>query len=305
MIIVALAVVASTAFGVVCEHRAMATAARASRIALGVMLYALVPFVSFVNIAHLHLSGGAGVGLIGAYVAIALVGVAAWGIGRFGLRLARPTLGAVILSVVVVNTGYLGLPMTVALLGTSHLGSAVAYDQIVSGPTLLLVGFGIGAAFGSRAGDTSRARLRAFVGRNPPLLAVIAGLIAPASFAPPVLVHASHVMVVLLLPLGFFAVGVNLSAERREDAAPLLELPDRRVMVAVALRLGAVPLVLGFISEAIVKLPTAYLLQAAMPTGINSLIVGHAYGLDQRLIATIIVWSTATVLVVGTVIALL
>jgi predicted permease len=37
-----------------------------------------------------------------------------------------------------------------------------------------------------------------------------------------------------------------------------------------------------------------------MPSGINSLIIGHAYGLDQRLIATVIVWSTLLVLVVGT-----
>ncbi len=305
MIFVALAVVAATAFGVVCEHRSTPKAARASRNALALMLYVLVPFVSFVNIAHLHLSSGGGVGLIGAYVAISTAGVIAWAIGRFVMRLERPTLGAIILCVVVVNTGYLGLPMTVALLGTSHLGSAVAYDQIVSGPMLLTIGFGIGAAFGGSAGDTAGARLRAFLTRNPPLLAVIAGLIAPASLAPTALVRASHIVVIALLPLGFFAVGVNLSAERREDAAPLLELPDRRVVLAVVLRLAAAPLVLGFISAAIVKLPTAYLLQAAMPTGINSLVVGHAYGLNQRVIATIIVWSTATVLLGGLVIALL
>jgi malate permease and related proteins len=305
MILVALAVVLSTAFGVVCEHRRSDTAARASRLALEMMLYALVPFVSFVNIAHLHLTSGGGVGLIGAYVAFATAGLIAWAIGRFGMRLPRPTLGAVILTVVIVNTGYLGLPMTVALLGASHLGSAIAYDQLVSGPMLLTVGFGIGAAFGSRAGDTGRARLRAFLVRNPPLIAVIAGLIAPASLAPASLVTASHVAVVALLPLGFFGVGVNLSAERREDAAPLLELPDRRVVLAVVMRLAAVPLVLALISAAIIKVPSAYLLQAAMPTGINSLIVGHAYGLDQRLIATIIVWSTLTVLIVGLGISLL
>jgi predicted permease len=211
----------------------------------------------------------------------------------------------VILCVVVVNTGYLGLPMTVALLGTRSLSSAVGYDQIVSGPMLLLVGFAVGAAFGVRAGNAPRERFKAFITRNPPLLAVVAGLIAPASLAPPVLVKASHVVVALLLLLGFFAVGVNLSAERREDRAPLLEPPDRRVAVAVALRVGAVPLLLAGVSALIIRLPSAYLLQAAMPTGINSLIVGHAYGLEQRLIATIIVWSTSLVMVVGLAIALL
>jgi predicted permease len=156
-----------------------------------------------------------------------------------------------------------------------------------------------------RAGNTRRERFRSFITRNPPLLAVIAGLIAPASLAPPVLVKASHVVVALLLPLGFFAVGVNLSAERREDRAPLVERPDGRVAVAVGLRVCAVPLVLAGVSALIIRLPTAYLLQAAMPTGINSLIVGHAYGLEQRLIATIIVWSTSVVMLVGLGIALL
>jgi predicted permease len=305
MILVALAVLGSTAFGIACEHRFARGATRAARSTLAVMLYALVPFVSFVNIAHLRLSGGAGVGLILAYVGIALAGATAWAVGRWWLHLERPALGAVILCVVVVNTGYLGLPMAVALLGTRSLSSAVGYDQIVSGPMFLLVGFAVGAAFGVRAGNTRRERFRSFITRNPPLLAVVAGLIAPASLAPPVLVKASHVVVALLLVLGFFAVGVNLSAERREDQAPLLERPDRRVTVAVALRVCIVPLLLAGVSALIIRLPSAYLLQATMPTGVNSLIVGHAYGLEQRLIATIIVWSTSAVMLIGLGIALL
>jgi predicted permease len=102
-----------------------------------------------------------------------------------------------------------------------------------------------------------------------------------------------------MLVLGFFAVGVNLSAERRKDAAPLLERPDRRVALAVVLRMVCAPLLLAGLSAAFVRVPSAYLLQATMPAGINSLIVGHAYGLDQRLIATIIVWSTAAALMIG------
>ena len=38
----------------------------------------------------------------------------------------------------------------------------------------------------------------------------------------------------------------------------------------------------------IVELPDAYLLAAAMPTGINALVVAHAYGLDLRLLASAI-----------------
>ncbi len=40
----------------------------------------------------------------------------------------------------------------------------------------------------------------------------------------------------VLLPLGFFAVGVTLSAERRAEGASLIELPDGRVVCTVLLR---------------------------------------------------------------------
>jgi hypothetical protein len=268
------------------------------------MLYALVPFVSFVNIAHLHVTLAAGTGLVFAYLALALAGVAAWFAAR-GLRLTRPRTGALICCVILVNTGYLGYPMTVALLGGKALGAAVVYDQLVSGPMLFLVGFAVGAAFGTRAGAGFAQRARAFFVRNPPLLAVVAGLLAPATLAPPVLVHASHVIVYLLLPLGFFVVGVNLSAERRaEGGGRLLEPPDRPAAVAIALRLLVAPLVLAAVSATIIHLPLAYLLQAAMPCAVNSLLVGEAYGLDQHLIATAIVWSTAATVMVGLIVSL-
>ena len=75
-------------------------------------------------------------------------------------------------------------------------------------------------------------------------------------------------------------------------------------MLAVALRLCVAPALMACFSAFALRLPSAYLLQSAMPTGISSLIVGYAYGLDQRLIATIIVWSTAAALVAGLIVAL-
>jgi hypothetical protein len=53
LIIVALAVVGATALGIASERR-VAAALTIARRSLGLMLYVLVPFVSFVNIAHLR-----------------------------------------------------------------------------------------------------------------------------------------------------------------------------------------------------------------------------------------------------------
>lgn len=78
MILVALAVLAATAVGVTGERRS-AAAPRAARAVLALMLYGLVPFVSFVNFAHLRLTLGGGVGILLAYLAIGLTGLAVWG----------------------------------------------------------------------------------------------------------------------------------------------------------------------------------------------------------------------------------
>lgn len=303
MLLVAFWVVLATAVGVACEQRTDWARGAAQR-ALTLMLYVLVPFVSYVSFAHLRLSLGAGVGLALAYVGLGLAGAGMWWLGR-RLGLDGPRLGALIVAVMLVNTGYLGYPMTVALLGAHALPHAVAYDQVVSSPILFTAGFGVGAAFGSGERLSIASRARNFVFKNPPLIGAVAGLLVPQSWAPKPLVTASNVVVDALLVVGFFAVGVILSAERREDHARLLELPDRDVVAALSMRFLVNPSLLGLASLAGVGIPTAYLLQALMPTGITSLIVGHAYGLDQRLIATTIVWSTLAVLVVGTVIYLI
>jgi predicted permease len=198
-------------------------------------------------------------------------------------------------SVALVNTGYLGLPITAAALGDDQLGPAIAWDALVSAPMLLVVGFGTGALFGTRAGATGRERLRAFVVRNPPLLAVVLGLLAPASLAPDAAVDAARVLAVALIVPGFFALGVFLMAEREDGTLPFPPPLTAAVGVALVLRLLLAPALVAAASALIVTLPDAYLLAAAMPTGINSLVVAHAYGLDLRLIASAIAWSTAIV----------
>jgi predicted permease len=300
MLLVAFWVVLATGVGVTCElHTSWALTA--ARRALGLMLYVLVPFVSYVSFAHLELSLDAGAGLAIAYVGVGLAGTLTWLIGR-RLNIGRQALGGLIVCVIIVNTGYLGYPMSVALFGEHALSHAVAYDQVVSGPLLFTAGFAVGAAFGTGGRVDVGERLRAFLTKNPPLIGAVAGLLVPASWAPHVLVSASHLVVDALLVIGFFAVGVYLSSERREDpTARLIELPDRSVLLAMAMRLMVNPALLGIVSLAGVGIPSTYLLQAAMPSGLTTLVIGHAYGLNQRLIATVIVWTTLVVIVAGTI----
>jgi predicted permease len=304
MIFVALVVACSSLLGAAYERR-NGSARSVVRVMLRLMLYVLVPFVAFVNLAHLQVTVDAGAALICSYVAVLFAGTTAWLFGRELLRLERPALGALICTTIVANTGYLGFPTTIALLGARNLGAAVAYDAVVSGPMLYLLGFGVGAAFAAQNVIAARPGVRAFVIRNPPLLAAVAGLLVPASLVPSDLVPASEIVVAALLPLGFFAVGVSLSAAARERGTRILRWPDVTTVAAVGLRLALAPLLLLGFGATIVHVPSAYVLESAMPTGINTLIVGHAYGLDERQIATTVAWSTVAGLAVGLVFAAL
>jgi hypothetical protein len=158
-----------------------------------------------------------------------------------------------------------------------------------------VTGLAIGAAFGTRAGASRRDRLRTYLLRNPPLIAAVAGLLAPASVAPAGVVDAVHVVIYVLLVTGFYALGVNLAAEAEEGFLRLAL--TRPVAVAVGLRLVVAPALLAGLSAIIIAVPHAYLFQAAMPTGINSLVVAHNYGLDLRLTSTALAWTTALAVV--------
>jgi hypothetical protein len=299
VLLIAVAIVASVAVGVAAERRRPRTAALAARRSLTLMLYGLVPPVIFFNLAasEVDVEHAAGLGL--GLVAIATAGLVVWLLASRGLRLSRPRTGAVVSAVLCVNSGYLGYPLTVALLGRDELSTAVLYDIAVSGPSLLLGAFAVGAAFGTKAGEGVRDRVRAFFTRNPPLYAAIAGLLAPDALAPAVLVDASQVLLVAILPLGFFAVGATLAENAEHGELPMPPPLTRPVALAIVARLALVPALLIALAAPLIDLPTAYLLLAAMPTGLNSMVVAHAYGLDMEITAEAVTWSTAIVVLVA------
>jgi len=297
---VAAAVVAAVAAGVLAERRWPSGAERAARFVLGATLYVLLPPATFFLVARLELSLEIGAGLALAWVALILVGGAAWLLSRRVLRLEPPRAGSTINASIHPNTGYLGLPLCAALLGTDALGDAVVFDAFVGAPVLFLGVFAVGAAVGTRAGEGVPARAKSFFLRNPALIAVVAGLLAPEALAPDVAVDAARIAVLGIAPLGFFAVGVTLAVESRGDAGqPGIPFPppfSAPVGAAIALRLLAAPALLAVLALPFLDLPDAYLVQIAMPCGINSLLAAHAYGLDLGISAGAIAWSTALAL---------
>jgi predicted permease len=290
-------IIAGTAVGVGAEHRYPNAAVALARRFLKVILYVAVPIVIFFNLAKASITVDKGAGLVLALLMMVLIGLFAWFVASRVLGLSRPQTGAVIVAATVSNTTYLGYPLTVALLGHDHLATGVLYDVLVAGPVLMLGAFGVGAAFGDRAGEGLKERAMAFLTRNPPLYAAILGLLAPRSLAPEALVNASQVLAVAVLPVGFFAVGATLAEGAEHGELPLPPPINRPVALAVLTRIALGPVVLMLLAAPLIDLPSAYRLMSAMPTGLNAMIVSHAYGLDNRTVAEAITWSTAIVVV--------
>jgi len=301
---IALTIAAATAVGFGVEHRwGEERSRRAAKLVIRFMLWVMLPPVVFVNLARLDPSAGVAAGIGFGFAALGTALALAYVIGTRVLHLPRPSVGALMLASGFANTGYLGLPLTAALFGSDEIANAIVYDLFITTLAIFTIGFSIGAAFGTVATHT-RERVRVFFSRNPALWACAAGLLAPASLAPDWAFDASHVVVYGLLPLGFFVVGVTLANEAEEGVLRFPPPVTPPVAVALGLKLLVVPAVVLVLSELIIDVPDSFPVQAAMASAINSIVIGHEYGLDSGLIASAIAWSTAIVVAAGLIAAL-
>lgn len=297
MVWILLAIVVSVAAGIFGERRWPDKAGTGSRRGLLLILYFVLPPIVFFNLVHVELSFGGGAGIAAGVLTSICVGLLAWTLAVPVLKLSRPVAGAVIVSSILANTSYLGYPLVYTLMGGDALTDAVLFDVVVSYLTLMIGAFGVGAAFGTKAGEGFRERLKAFFFKNPLLVAAILGLLAPESLAPDIAVEISRILVVLPLVVGFFAVGAILTEEVRDGVMKVPPRPHRPLGAVIFCRLIAAPSLLLLFTLPVSGVPSSYYLLAVMPTGLNSMIVGHAYGLDLRTCAEAIVYSTTIVLV--------
>ena len=161
---------------------------------------------------------------------------------------------------------------------------------LVSGPDVLRRSVSRSAPrSATRAGRRARRAVRAFVTRNPPLLAVIAGLLAPDALAPDVLVdRRARRSSTRSSRSPSSSLGVTLGGEAEEG---VLRVPAAAHRAASRSPSGcgscsSPALLVLALSPALpcARPPDAYSVQAAMPAAaINAIVVAHVYGLDLRL----------------------
>ncbi|MET0770873.1 MAG: AEC family transporter [Solirubrobacteraceae bacterium] len=292
MIFIALAIAASIAAGVEAERRQGARAGVWARRILTFLLYVVMPIVAFFNMARLEVSADVGVGIVLGWLALLVTALCGWLIGTRLLHRPAPTSGVLAIVGLQANTGLMGLAVVGTILGFDHLSEGVVYDSLVQQPVFFIGSFAIAAATGTKAGETVKERVRAFFVRNPPLIAVGLGLLAPDALAPDVLVDAARVLILSVPVLGFFAVGVTLAEEAEEGALKFPPPLTAPIGAALFLRLVVAPLLLFALAAPLIDLPAAFLLMAAMPAGLHIVVLAHVYGLDVPYAASAIVWTT-------------
>ncbi|HWI22105.1 MAG TPA: hypothetical protein VNT22_05760 [Baekduia sp.] len=303
MILVTIAVIVSTALGVLARHRYGDRATLATSRGINVLFWVILPVLTYFVIAHVRISAGVGFGVMLAFVAAAVVGTSAYLIGDRLLGLDRPSTGALINCVLIGNTGYLGIPLCATLLGRDSIGEAVTFDAVVGATTMFTAGFAVGAAFGTRAGETLAERGRAFFTRNPVLYAAAFGLIAPDAIAPIEATEVARTIFSLILPIGFFMLGVHLMGEREDGVLQFPPPLSKPIVAVIGLRLIVAPSIL-LAGTLLVGIPHAFLLQAAMPAGVYGVAIAHIYGLNIRLAAATIAWTTTIVVIAALAVSL-
>lgn len=282
-------------FGLVLGHRLPPSVVQA----LGKFLFWVgVPLSILIFLRQADLSASIWVAPIAAWVAIALGAGLAWiwiqaqlkGLHQPSLRSvhgsssnrlqASATQGSFLLTAMLGNTGYLGYPVALALVGPEYFGWAVFYDTLGS----TLGAYGLGVVLAAHFGRDVASQPQIFLAliRNPALWSFWIGMALQNVQISATLEQGLRGIAWAVVALSLLLLGMRLS-----QISSWHNL--QQATVSLGIKMLLVPLLIGF------SLPQfgiiggaqlAIVLQTAMPPAFATLIIAEAYDLDRELTVT-------------------
>jgi malate permease and related proteins len=236
-----------------------------------------------------------------AYSAIIFGAVLAWLI-IYTIRfwsdriIAKPTQGSFILAAMVGNTGYLGYPIVLSLLGTQYFAWALFYDLL--GTTLGAYGFGVALAanFGSDSQNSDRSLSQISAKRdspktmqvfkaiiiNPALWSFGAGLLLRQVPLPDIAVSCLDFVAWSAIAASLLLIGMRLSQLSSWGSLKLAS-------ISLIIKMVFVPFVLGICLHRLGltgKIAQVIVLQMAMPPAFATLVLAETFNLDRELAVT-------------------
>lgn len=195
----------------------------------------------------------------------------------------RRNQGSFLLASMVGNTGYLGYPAILTLVGQEYFGWALFYDLLGS----LLATYGLGVALAARfgMGANSKGKVVTTVLKTPALWSLGFGLMFRQVPLPEAVDVSLQTVGWIVVALSIILIGMRLSQ--------LSSWRDvRQASVCLGIKMLVVPLVLGLVlrSLGMAGFPLlTIVLQMGMPPAFATLIIAEAYDLDRDLAVTAIV----------------
>lgn len=193
--------------------------------------------------------------------------------------------GAVMLASAFGNTGYIGYPVTAALLSASAVPTAVFSDIFGTVFAFVLVGIPLAARLGS---GQSRVNLGRELLTFPAVIALVVGLLLRPVALPMLVSSGLELLASLVAPLIMLSVGLALKPRSIARGAVDLAL-------VVLLRLVIGPVVAFLAGDAMLSGEALRVaaLQGGMPTMMLTLVIGERFGLDTDFLASAIFVTTA------------
>ncbi|MBW6468494.1 MAG: AEC family transporter [Coriobacteriia bacterium] len=250
-----------------------------------IIIYVGLPALIFQAVHPATLQPELGIIAVVAWVVFGITATVAWALAR-ALRLPRRVAGGFILAASLGNTGYIGYPVSRALLGDEGLVRAIFYDSFGTVGALLVVGLLIAQRYGDRVGP--RISVVREILRFPAVLALFAALVLKPVPIPEMVSSGLDSLASLVVPLIMLSVGLSLEV-RRVAERPLA------LGVLGAVRLLLAPLVAVAVAGVLLDDPAAVrlvALEAGMPAMMLSIVVGARFGLDTEFLASAVVLTT-------------
>ncbi|WP_373530497.1 AEC family transporter [Nostoc sp.] len=231
-----------------------------------------------------------------AYLAILLGAFLAWvGIkGQVYFRntvLQAPTQASLILAAMVGNTGYLGFPITLAIVGKEYFAWALFYDLLGSFPGTYGLGVLIAARFGGGVQNhwqTARAILI-----NPALWSFGFGLLFRQATIPTIAEFWLEKFAWSVVALSLMLIGMRLALLKSWRSLPQVGMSLGIKMLLVPLILGSILPVFG-LTGSVAKV---IVLQMAMPPAFATLVIAETFNLDRDLAVTALAAGAIVLLV--------
>jgi len=246
-----------------------------------------VSIISFLRGADI--SGGIWIATLTAWIATGLGVGLGWGYLKWRSLdqvWTKPKQGSFLLSSMFGNTGYLGYPVILSLLGEKYFAWAIFYDLL---GTMLGV-YSVGVIIASRFGLASYSpfKFAQELLKNPVLWGFGFGLAIRLTSLPPVVDQCLRLIAWISIFLSLLLMGMRLSqlssSEQLSQSVATVMIKMLVVPIAIAVGLWGIEL------EPIPRL--ILILQAGMPPAFATLVIAEVYNLDRSFTVTAIALGT-------------